>query len=112
MKETERTERKRELLLCYLNDYLSIQGLMMVHVIYRIKVKILRREQMTTKQFKSIIKFIEREKEFQYLSREQITTFFDPFIYDPYKEQPYVTNDLTRFFEPQTDQLQCTHLPH
>ena len=102
MNEIERTERKRELLLTYLDDYLSIKGLKMVHVIHRIKVRVLRREKLTVKQFKSIIKFIEREKEFMCFNRDEITEFFEPFIHDPNKEEIYDGNDLTRFLEPQT----------
>lgn len=109
---TLQTEQKRTLLLRYLNQYLSKRGLLMVNIIRSIRDRVLRDQPMTPKQFNSIIKFIEREREFLHLNRDQITTYFEPFIFQPPKEEPNESNDLTVFFESQTDQLQRTDLPH
>ena len=104
-------QQKRYLLLTYLNKYLSKKGLRMISVVRSIKDRLQMGRPITEKQFFSIIKFIERERPFVNKSREQITLFFEPLI-NPITKETITndSNDLTQFFEPQTDQLQCTNL--
>ena len=72
--------QKNNLLIHYLNIYLSKQGLLMKPVLRSIKQTLTRSELISTKQFQSVIKFIEREPEFRGMNRNQITHFFGPLI--------------------------------
>ena len=66
---------KNNLLIHYLNIYLSKQGLLMKPVLRSIKQTLTRSERISTKQFQSVIKFIEREPELRGMNRNQITHF-------------------------------------
>ena len=84
------------LLLRYLNQYLSKNNLHMKFVVKNIKKRIENNKPITIKQFKSIIKFIEREVEFVTYNRSQIFQIFEPII-----EREVITygNDLTEHFK-------------
>ena len=84
------------LLLRYLNQYLSKNNLHMKFVVKNIKNRIENNKPITIKQFKSIIKFIEREVEFVNYNRSQIFQIFEPII-----EREVITygNDLTPHFK-------------
>ena len=84
------------LLLRYLNQYLSKNNLHMKFVVKNIKNRIENNKPITIKQFKSIIKFIEREVEFVNYNRSQIFQIFEPII-----EREVITygNDLTEHFK-------------
>jgi len=75
------TEQKRNLLINYLNMYLSKRTLKMKPVMKEIKRRIEKDTLITRKQFNSIIKFLEREPKLLGLgSRTNIYQFFSPFI--------------------------------
>ena len=67
----------------------------MKFVIRNIKNRIENDQPITLKQLNSVIKFIEREKEFRSSNRDQIIEFFEPII-----ERKVITygNDLTEHF--------------
>ena len=73
-------EYKKLLLIRYLNSYLSRYKLNMRWVMNNILIRLKRNETITLNQFNSIIKFIEREKEFVSLNRGQIVKYFDELI--------------------------------
>jgi hypothetical protein len=68
----------------------------MKFVVKNIKNRIENNKPITIKQFKSIIKFIEREVEFVTYNRSQIVQIFEPII-----EREVITygNDLTEHFK-------------
>ena len=86
----------KTLLLRYLNIYLSKKNLRMRWVLKSIKNRIEKDQPITSNQFNSVIKFIEREKEFVTKNRNQIIEFFEPLI-----EQRIVKygNDLSEHFK-------------
>ena len=89
---------KRGLLIRYLNQYLLKKDLRMKNVLINIKQRIETNRPITIRQFNSVIKFIEREKEFINSDRNEIQQFFEPLI-EPIKKRinPYENNDLTQF---------------
>lgn len=89
---------KRGLLIRYLNQYLLKKDLRMKNVLINIKQRVETNRPITIRQFSSLIKFIEREKEFVNLDRDEIQQFFEPLI-EPTKKRinPYEHNDLTQF---------------
>ena len=89
---------KRRLLIRYLNQYLLKKDLRMKNVLINIKQRIETNRPITIRQFNSLIKFIEREKEFINSDRDEIRQFFEPLI-EPIKKRinPYEHNDLTQF---------------
>ena len=89
---------KRRLLIRYLNQYLLKKDLRMKNVLINIKQRIETNRPITIRQFNSLIKFIEREKEFINSDRDEIQQFFEPLI-EPIKKRinPYEHNDLTQF---------------
>ena len=89
---------KRGLLIRYLNQYLLKKDLRMKNVLINIKQRIETNRPITIRQFDSVIKFIEREKEFINSDRDEIQQFFEPLI-EPIKKRinPYEHNDLTQF---------------
>ena len=89
---------KRGLLIRYLNQYLLKKDLRMKNVLINIKQRIETNRPITIRQFNSLIKFIEREKEFINSDRSEIQQFFEPLI-EPIKKRinPYEHNDLTQF---------------
>jgi len=68
------------MLLRYLNQYLSKKNLKMKPIVQNIKNRVENNQPITTKQFNSLIKFIEREPEFKTSNRNQIFKFFEPLI--------------------------------
>ena len=89
---------KRGLLIRYLNQYLLKKDLRMKNVLINIKQRIETNRPITIRQFNSLIKFIEREKEFINSDTDEIQQFFEPLI-EPIKKRinPYEHNDLTQF---------------
>ena len=68
------------MLLRYLNQYLSKKNLKMKPIVQNIKNRVENNQPITTNQFNSLIKFIEREPEFKTSNRNQIFKFFEPLI--------------------------------
>ena len=89
--------QKRELLITYLDIYLSKKGLLMKPVLKTIKNNLLTNKQISTKQYLSIIKFIEREPKFKRMDRDQIFEFLKPLVKGTIPEEP--TNTLEPFFK-------------
>lgn len=89
--------QKRELLITYLDIYLSKKGLLMKPVLKTIKNNLLTNKQISTKQYLSIIKFIEREPKFKRMDRDQIFEFFKPLVKGTNPEEP--PNTLEPFFK-------------
>ena len=71
---------QEDILLKYLNKYLSKKNLRMRYVVKSIKDRVENNQPITIKQFNSLIKFIEREPEFKSSNRNQILEFFEPLI--------------------------------
>ena len=70
----------------------------MKDVIKGIIERIEANQSITTRQFNSIIKFIERESEFVTLNRSEIFNFFKPLmISNKARTSVYESNDLTQF---------------
>ena len=85
--------QKRELLITYLDIYLSKKGLLMKPVLKTIKNNLLTNKQISTKQYLSIIKFIEREPKFKRMDRDQIFEFFKPLVKGTTPEEPPTTRE-------------------
>ena len=66
-------------LIKYLNKYLK-KDFAMEFVFVSIRKTLKNQEQITDKQFESIIKFIERERPFRGQSRNRIYDYFSPVI--------------------------------
>ena len=73
-------KQKQQILIRYLNQYLLKKDLRMKNVLRNIVYRIERNQNISIKQYNSIIKFIEREKRFKGLNRNQIYRFFEPLI--------------------------------
>ena len=71
---------QQTILLRYLNQYLSKNNLKMKYIVQNIKNRVENNQPITMKQFKSLIKFIEREPEFRTSSKDEIFKFFEPLI--------------------------------
>jgi len=65
-------------------------------VLKTIKNNLLTNKQISTKQYLSIIKFIEREPKFKRMDRDQIFEFFKPLVKGTPEEPP---NTLEPFFK-------------
>ena len=90
-------KHKQKLMIRYLNIYLSKKDLRMKNVLWNIKKRILNNRQISMKQYLSVIKFIEREREFKNSNREEIYRFFEPLIELKDRKQTN-GNTLTEFF--------------
>lgn len=91
-------KHKQKLLLRYLNYYLSKKDLRMKSVVWNIKKRILNNKRISPKQYHSIIRFIEREKEFKRSNRDEIYRFFEPLIETHKIRNNQYGNTLTEFF--------------
>ena len=69
----------RRQLLYYLSIYLR-KKLNMEMILVNIFDRLKGGNSITEKQFKSIIKFIEREDDFRHMNRYEIRNYFDPII--------------------------------
>ena len=89
---------KKSLLLRYLKQYLLKKDLRMKNVLKNIVNRLENNQPITMKQYNSVIKFIEREKEFKSSNRTEILTFFEPLI-EPTQRKVFTNgNDLTEHF--------------
>jgi hypothetical protein len=107
MKQT-RKELQEELIF-YLNLYLNKRGLRMKPVLRSIKHDLKKDFDITPRQFKSVVKFLEREIKFINRTRDEITNYFRSIIIDyqyrqtkpkrpkPITEKPL--HNLETFFE-------------
>ena len=71
---------KQRIIINYIQKYLHKPKLKMKPVMRSIITLIQNNKKISLNQFNSIIKFIEREKEFKSQTRSQITKYFDEII--------------------------------
>ena len=71
---------KQRIIINYIHKYLHKPKLKMKPVMRSIISLIQNNKKISLNQFNSIIKFIEREKEFKSQTRSQITKYFDEII--------------------------------
>ena len=86
---------KKSLLLRYLKQYLLKKDLRMKNVLFNIVKRLENNKPITLKQYNSVIKFIEREKEFHKSNRTEILTFFESLIEPSQRKVLTNGNDLT-----------------
>ena len=92
----------RTKLIYYLSIYVKKPNIKMKVVIISIINKLKRKKPISLNQFLSVIKFLEREKEFKHYSQQQLITLFTPIIYTKIKDISYEqpeTNSLEKFFQ-------------
>ena len=75
-----KTNYKRDMLLYFLNIYLSKQDLKMKDLVINIRYLLKRKKPISIKQFMAVIKFLEREKQFRNVDRSKIIDYFSPLI--------------------------------
>ena len=80
-------DMKRELLIYYLNDYLSKKDIKMKGLLSNVKKKLEIDKPISIRQFLSFIRFIERERPFKANSREEIVKYFSPLLYIQAEDQ-------------------------
>ena len=87
---------KRKELLHYLQLYLSKKfhmEIVFIRIVDRLKTK----KPISIKQFNSIIKFLERERKFISMNRDEIRFYFDSLITPTIQKENYVGNTLCKF---------------
>ena len=105
-KSSEYEQLKRLLenkLIKYLNHYIN-KGFRMNQVFNSIHKTLISESEISEKQFQSIIKFIEKEKEFKGLTKMKIFHYFSPII--NLKNKKIGVSNLEDFFD--TEPLQNT----
>ena len=99
MKRPITKDQLRTQLIHYLKEYLSKRDLNMKFVMVGILEKLQNHQDITPKQFNSILNYISRERPYRGMSSQVIREHFSELISEPiqmqHKEEP---NDLTRFF--------------
>lgn len=91
-------KQKQQILIRYLNQYLLKKDLRMKNVLRNIVYRIEKNQNISIKQYNTIIKFIEREDEFRGCNRQQIYQFFEPIIQTNEREVVQYGNTLTEHF--------------
>jgi len=79
-------EDKRQLLVHFLNIYLSKKDIKMKGLLSNVKRLLEEDDLITIKQFIAIIKFVERERPFKNKDRDQIVNYFSPLIKFPQED--------------------------
>ena len=79
----------RNKLIYYLSYYVRKPNLRMKVVIRSILSKLKNDKPISHKQFLSVIKFLEREKEYRHLNQQQLIQLYTPIIYNKDKEVTY-----------------------
>lgn len=91
----------RQKLLSYVVHYHNKPNLKMKWITNSIIHSLKSDESITSKQFNSLIKWLEREPEFLGMTRSSITNHFRPIIYNSTKDKKYeesTTVSLEQFF--------------
>jgi hypothetical protein len=88
---------RRNILLTYLNTYISKKTIRMKGVMKGIRKTLLNDERISKKQLYLIVKYIERESRFINMNRDSIYEYFNPILVGS-KELKERQNDLTEFF--------------
>jgi hypothetical protein len=82
----------------YLSTYIKKNDVQMKQVMLSIQDQIMSGRKITKGQFKCIIKFIEREKQFKKLNQDQLINYFSPLIKGFKSTNTSTTNTLEHFF--------------
>ena len=82
-------QQLRNSLIFYLSLYVQKPNLRMKFVIISILSKLKNNKPISHKQFLSVIKFLEREKEYRHLNQQQLIQLYTPIIYNKDKEIIY-----------------------
>lgn len=77
----------KDYLLYYLQTYLSRRHIVMKDFMTNIKAEIENDRPISLKQFKVLLKYLMKEKQFENATKRQVTRVFQPFI-RPNKDQP------------------------
>ena len=96
MKKLEK-EFRRRVLLKHINNYIKKRKIQMKGLLTNLKVQLESGGKITINQLNSIIPFLQNEKEFMEMDRNQIVTYFNPIIKSNYKE----------FVNVSSNQLEC-----
>ena len=96
-------ENRRLILLRYLTEYHTKYDLSMKYVLINMINRLKHREYITSKQLRSVSKFLIREPYFEGRNTEQLLEFFETIIDDRpikqrNKEDEYIPNTLEQFF--------------
>ena len=96
-------ENRRLILLKYLTEYHTKYDLSMKYVIINMINRLKNKENITSKQLRSVSKFLVREPYFEGRNTEQLLEFFETIIDDRpikqrNKEDEYIPNTLEQFF--------------
>jgi len=96
-------ENRRLILLRYLSEYHTKYDLSMKYVLINMISRLKNREYITSKQLRSVSKFLIREPYFEGRNTEQLLEFFETIIDDRpikqrNKEDEYFPNTLEQFF--------------
>jgi len=99
MNNKKTKDQLRQQLIHYLKEYLSKRDLNMKFVMIGILEKLQNHQDITPKQFDSILNYISRERPYRGMPSQVIREHFSELISESiqmqHKEEP---NDLTRFF--------------
>ena len=95
-------ETKRIILVKYLTDYHNKYDLKMKYVLINMITRLKNKEFITSKQLRSVSKFLIREPYFEGRNTEQLLEFFETIIDDRpirqrNKEDEYIPNTLEQF---------------
>lgn len=96
MKKLEK-EFRRRVLLKHINNYINKRKIQMKGLLTNLKVQLESGGKITINQLNSIIPFLQNEKQFKEMNRNQIVTYFNPIIKSTYKE----------FVNVSSNQLEC-----
>lgn len=96
-------ENRRLISLKYLTEYHTKYDLSMKYVLINMINRLKNREYITSKQLRSVSKFLIREPYFEGRNTEQLLEFFETIIDDRpikqrKKEDEYIPNTLEQFF--------------
>ena len=95
-------ETKRIILVKYLKDYHNKYDLKMKYILINMITRLKNKECITSKQLRSVSKFLIREPYFEGRNTEELLEFFETIIDDrPIKqrmeEDEYISNTLEQF---------------
>jgi hypothetical protein len=98
-KHTKELKKLRsELLVSYINRYISKQGVIIKPIFETMKSRLLKHQSISVKQFTSIIKFIEREPQFRNWSADLIYSYFSPLFKQEHQHEDVQHQSLETFF--------------
>lgn len=96
MYEYNTLEKKKSLLIMFLNSYLSKYQIRMNHIMKNIIHRLKKGDHITLKQLQSVLSYIEREPQFINMDRDQIIRYFDEIIVKTHLKTKENINDNTK----------------